>query len=158
MADLIDQENLYRENVGLMIINPQGQVFGGRRGDLDRYWQMPQGGVDPGELLLDAAYREMLEEIGTTHVEYIRRSKGWHYYDFPQEIIDRLPFSGYVGQKQRWLAFSFEGEDREICIDTDQPEFIQWAWWPIAELVTRVIPFKQSIYQSISQEFSDLLA
>jgi len=151
----------YRPCVGLMLLDRRGRIFAGQRIDnpMDA-WQMPQGGIDPGEIPADAALRELREETGIRpdRVRLLRESADWLRYDLPQHLVPKLWGGRYRGQAQRWFALAFEGEDREIDIATDHAEFRAWAWMPPDELIRRIVPFKQDTYARVFAEFADLLA
>lgn len=152
------QENKYRPCVGIMLFNRQGYVFTGRRFDSDNYWQMPQGGVDEGEQLEQAVLRELMEEVGTNKVEIIAKNKDWIYYDLPKEIIPTCWNGKYSGQKQRWFLMKFCGEDKDINIHyTDHPEFKEWQWQSVDNLVEVAISFKKQVYRRVIEEFSSTI-
>jgi len=150
----------YRPNVGIMLVNAQNKVFVGQR--LDRFtnaWQMPQGGIDEGEDSNDAVFRELLEETGVTEnlvrVEAI--SKEWIYYDFPEDIIDELWSGKYKGQRQRYYLMRFFGQDDQINIDTKEPEFSDWKWIDLDDLLDNIVAFKRDVYQQVIAEFKKYL-
>ncbi len=149
----------YRPCVGIFLLNREGQVFVGRRLDtpLDA-WQMPQGGIDPGEDPLGAGFREMREEIGTDKASLLKESRVWRAYDLPPELARRLWGGRYRGQTQRWLAFRFEGEDADVRLDADHPEFAAWRWVEPERLVGLAVPFKRDVYLSVVDEFRPLWA
>ncbi|TVQ56135.1 MAG: RNA pyrophosphohydrolase [Rhodobacteraceae bacterium] len=151
----------YRPCVGLVLIGPGAKVFAGQRidnpGDA---WQMPQGGVDPGEAPAEAALRELEEETGATQamVEVLRESADWLPYDLPPELVGQLWGGRYRGQTQKWFALRFLGRDADIDIaGRKHPEFSAWAWMPPALLIERIVPFKRAIYAQVFEEFADLL-
>ena len=117
----------YRRCVGLVVINKDGLVFVGKRIDSNlNAWQMPQGGIEKGESPRDAGLREMKEEIGTNNVKLIGEIDNWLNYDIPQKLSSKLWDGKYRGQTQKWLAFQFLGNDDEININTEDPEFKEW--------------------------------
>ncbi len=147
----------HRPNAGLMVVNPRGRVFAGRRIDFKSdAWQMPQGGIDKGETPRDAALRELVEETGIRPdmVTVSAESRHWHAYDFPYELGRKLWKGRYRGQKQRWFRLDFLGDDDQINIATDHPEFETWCWMDAGELLDKVIPFKRDIYRKV---FAELL-
>ncbi|MBY8976052.1 RNA pyrophosphohydrolase [Rhodobacteraceae bacterium NNCM2] len=150
----------YRPCVGLVILNNDRHIFAGQRIDnaMDA-WQMPQGGIDKGESPVEAAMRELTEETGISpgSVKVLRESTEWHAYDLPRHLVSKLWKGRYRGQKQRWFALRFEGDDSEIVIDTDEPEFKCWAWMGEAELIRKIVPFKRDTYSRVFAEFQDLL-
>ena len=160
----MDIENLpYRPCVGLMLLNREGMIFAGQRLDapagLSAAWQMPQGGIDPGESPSDAALRELNEETGilAAEVDVIAESDHWHEYDLPGHLVRKLWNGAYRGQTQRWFALRFNGDDSSINIATEEPEFRQWAWMPHDELIRKIVPFKRDTYQRVFREFEDLI-
>ena len=151
----IDLPRFYRANVGLMLIGPGRRIFVGRRLNQPDAWQMPQGGVDRGESTLEAAYRELEEEIGvrSEHVDLLEETADWLYYEFPIDVRKKLSRGRYKGQRQKWFAFRFKGRDSDIRLDTHTPEFSDWRWAPLETAPELVIPFKRDIYQEIAQRF-----
>ena len=103
--------NLYRRNVGLMLIAPDRRIFVGRRAHQPDAWQMPQGGVDDGETAIEAACRELWEEVGTTKSLLLRESAKWLTYDVPEKARPAHWKGRWVGQAQRWFALAFTGRD-----------------------------------------------
>lgn len=144
----------YRPGVGVMLLDRANRVFVGRRIDMQGdNWQMPQGGIDRGETPRQAALRELKEEVGTDKAEIVAESQGWLSYEVPAEIAGRLWRGRYRGQRQKWFAMRFTGEDRDIDLMTHHPEFDAWRWVAPAELPTLIVPFKRQLYRDILQEF-----
>lgn len=149
----------YRPCVGLVLINREGLVFlGERRGSPGDVWQMPQGGIDPGETPAQAAWRELHEEAGTDRAELVAESRGWYAYDLPEHRIPRAWGGGYRGQTQKWFAFRFTGDDADIDLDRHVPEFARWRWATPAEAVRLVWFIKRPVYRAVFAEFAPLLA
>ncbi len=147
----------YRPCVGIMLLNPENRVFVAQRRDMkSTAWQMPQGGIDSGEAPIEAAWREMREEIGTNRARLLAESAGWYHYDLPEELASQLWGGRYRGQKQKWFAFRFEGTDRDIDIATERPEFTSWKWAPMQDLPSLIVPFKRQLYRDILAEFAYL--
>jgi putative (di)nucleoside polyphosphate hydrolase len=158
MATLPYDERPYRPCVGIFLINDDKKVFGGRRIDSRaEAWQMPQGGIDPGESAVEACMREMGEEIGTSAAELLCEHDDWLYYDIPQPLADRLWAAQYKGQTQKWMALRFTGTDADIDINTPIPEFCEWRWLSPDELVNLAVPFKRGVYNDVLQSFRDFV-
>jgi putative (di)nucleoside polyphosphate hydrolase len=151
----------YRPCAGVMLINREGRVFVGQRLDsVMEAWQMPQGGIDPGEDALDAAYRELWEETGVTrdHVELVAAAPEELTYDLPEELVRKLWKGKWRGQRQRWFLFRFLGEDSDVNIATAEPEFRAWRWADPADLPALIVPFKRTLYREILRVFAGQLA
>ncbi|CAA7621140.1 RNA pyrophosphohydrolase [Magnetospirillum sp. LM-5] len=147
----------YRLGVGLVLFNAEGLVFTARRIDTkEPAWQFPQGGIDEGEEPLEAALREMKEEIGTDKAEVIAESRDWISYDLPPDLADKVWKGRFRGQKQKWYALKFLGSDADIDIDTEHPEFSEWRWMKLAEVPALIVPFKRSLYDQVVAEFSGI--
>ena len=149
----------YRTNVGIVLFNRDGQVFLGRRADTrpPHNWQFPQGGVDAGESLDDAALRELMEETGVRTVRFLAATDDWIVYDVPEEVLASARGRGYAGQKQVWYAFRFEGEESEIQLDAHHDiEFDQWRWAPLEAALETVAPFKRHAYEAVVSAFRHL--
>lgn len=151
----------YRPNVGAVLFNAAGQVLVARRADLPNAeapaggWQLPQGGIDEGENPREAVLRELAEEIGTDRAEVIGEHGDWLTYDLPDELIGVALHGKYRGQRQRWFALRFLGEDRDIRLDLDpHPEFDAWLWAPLADLPSLAVPFKRPIYEILTVSFA----
>ena len=148
----------YRRGVGLMMFNADGMIFTGRRIDTKtEAWQMPQGGIDPGETSRDAALRELQEETGTDKVEIIGESAKWRSYDFPAELQSRIWNGRFRGQTQIWYAMRFLGNDGDINIHGEEPEFDSWRWSSLDDLPRRIVAFKRELYSELTAEFGELI-
>jgi putative (di)nucleoside polyphosphate hydrolase len=149
----------YRLNVGAALFNRHGQVFIGRRADIpDRIanvWQMPQGGIDPGEDPRTAIFRELAEEIGTDRAEILAEHPAWLDYDLPPDLVGTLFGGRYRGQRQRWFALRFLGDESDIRLDAHtHPEFVAWRWADLAELPLLCVPFKRATYETVARDFA----
>lgn len=145
----------YRPCAGVVLINSDGLIFAGRRIDMPGAWQMPQGGIDPGEDVRTAALRELVEETGVSPdtVEVLEETPGWVHYDLPPELLGKVWKGRYGGQRQKWVLMRFLGEDADIRIDTDHPEFQEWRWMPAAVLLESIVPFKRGVYEEVLGAF-----
>ena len=155
-------ELTYRPCVGVMLVNRAGLAFVGRRIDNREgdWWQMPQGGVDPGEDQREAALRELAEETGVTadHSEIVAEAKEPLRYDLPDELQGELWGGRYKGQEQRWYLTRFTGDDADIDLEAhDPPEFCDWRWVEPDALPDLIIPFKKRIYRAVLKEFKPLI-
>jgi len=150
----------YRPCVGVVLTNAQGQVFAGQRIDAAASaWQMPQGGIDPGETPREAALRELREEtgVGGDLVEVRGETADWLHYDLPYDIVPKIWKGRYRGQAQRWFLMRFKGADNQIVIATEHPEFSKWTWIDPTDLVEKIVPFKRDVYTQVIAEFADRL-
>ncbi len=158
-SKIINRENLpYRKCVGVMLLNKKKQVFVGQRIDNKAdAWQMPQGGIEEGEDLIVAAKRELLEEIGTDKIEIIAQARAWYSYDIPDYLIPKFWNGKYRGQTQMWYLAKFLGDDSEININTEIPEFAAWKWHEPWGLPSIIVPFKRDLYRGLLEEFKGYL-
>ena len=146
----------YRPNVGVVLFNREGKVWLGRRVNAPgpNNWQFPQGGVDKGEDLYQAARRELKEETGVASAAWLGRTSDWLTYDFPQGYRGAKIARGWRGQRQVWFALRFTGEDSEVDLMADRHvEFDAWRWADLDEATDLVIPFKRAIYQQVTADF-----
>ncbi|HAE49885.1 MAG: RNA pyrophosphohydrolase [Tistrella sp.] len=148
----------YRPCVGIMLLNPAREVFVGQRIDTTaEAWQMPQGGIDPGESPEVTALRELKEEIGTDKARILAETADWLTYDLPAELIGKVWGGRYRGQRQKWFAMDFLGTDADIDLATEHPEFDRWRWLPAQDLPRMIVPFKRALYEQVLAEFDHLL-
>ncbi len=148
----------YRPCVGLALANAHGLVWMGRRIGSEDSWQMPQGGIDPGETPAEAAMRELYEETGVSTAEILVESQYWYRYDLPQAVSGRALRGRYRGQKQRWFLLRFTGADRDIDLKTHHQEFSAWRWARPDEILDRIVDFKRPVYEQVFAEFAPHLA
>jgi putative (di)nucleoside polyphosphate hydrolase len=159
----------YRPCVGIMLLNPEGRVFVGRRKAeggpehvADGYaWQMPQGGIDPGETPLEAAVRELYEETNVRSASLLAEAPDWYAYDLPAVVAGRAWKGRYRGQMQKWFAFRFTGPESEIDIrhpggGRHRAEFDEWRWERVEQLPHLIIPFKRPVYEKVVEAFAPL--
>ena len=156
----------YRPCAGLMVLNRAGRAFIGRRIegpehiDATHVWQLPQGGIDPGEDPWPAALRELREETNITSVERLGEIAEWLNYDIPPDIAGHAWSGKYRGQTQKWFALRFTGDESEIDIahpaGGHKPEFVEWRWEELHRLPALVVPFKRGVYERVVAEFEHL--
>ena len=139
-----------RLGVGAVVLNKNNQVFVGKRKDnpIDK-WQMPQGGVNTGENLIDAMKRELHEETSIQNIKILNEIDGWFEYELPKNLLGKIWKGRYRGQKQKWFVVKFLGNDGEINLQTDKPEFIEWRWLDIENLPNVIVDFKRKVYEQL---------
>lgn len=167
-----DRDSLpYRDCVGVTLFNPAGEVFVARRihdggddtSEVASPWQMPQGGIDPDEEPLPAAYRELYEETSVRTIRLLAEAPDWIYYDLPDDVLGVALRGKYRGQRQKWFAFLFEGDEGEIDLANPAqgacpPEFDAWRWEKLSALPDLIVPFKRNAYLDIVKAFADIPA
>ena len=147
-----------RTGVGVIVLNEQNKVFVARRIDNSKkFWQMPQGGVDPQENFLAAAYRELEEETSITSVKLIKELDGTTTYELPDNLLGIIWKGKYKGQKQKWFLMRFTGDEKEININTKHPEFLDWKWIDLDQITEVVVNFKLHVYKELKKKVKKLL-
>lgn len=158
----------YRPCVGIALFNRQGLVWIGSRSDKNaegegkgHWWQMPQGGLDDGEDPQEAALRELYEETSVKKASLIREAPGWLTYDLPPELVGQSWGGRYRGQKQKWFALRFEGQDSDIDVlrpggGKHKPEFSTWRWERLEKLPALIVPFKRKVYDEVAAAFAGI--
>lgn len=163
---MVDPEALpYRPCAGMVLFNVHGHVFIGRRTEGPEHtfrnaWQLPQGGIDEGEDPLSAARRELYEETNVSSATLIREADSWFTYELPPHLVGVAWKGRFRGQRQKWFAFRFDGDDSEIDVlapgNGHKPEFIDWRWERLDRVPQLVVPFKRAVYQEVVAAFRDL--
>ena len=139
-----------RIGVGAIVLNKKNQVFVGKRKDnpVDK-WQMPQGGVNEGEDFTSAMKRELNEETGIQNIKILNEIDGWFEYELPNYLLGKIWRGKFRGQKQKWFIVKFLGNDEEINLEIDKPEFIEWQWLDIENLPNVIVDFKKKVYEQL---------
>ena len=147
-----------RNGVGIIVLNKDNKVFVAKRIDNPKnFWQMPQGGVDKGEDFLTAAYRELKEETSIINVELIKEIEGTTIYELPDHLLGIIWKGKYKGQKQKWFLMRYLGDDSEINIKTDKPEFLEWKWIDVNMITKLVVDFKLNVYKQIEKKILKII-
>ena len=147
-----------RTGVGIAVLNSQNKVFVGKRRDnpFDK-WQMPQGGVDSNEPLLQAMKRELMEETSIRSIEVLKEFDEWLEYELPENLVGKIWKGKYRGQKQKWFVVKFLGKDSEININTKNAEFMEWKWIDINLLPDLIVFFKKHVYEKVLAELKKIV-
>ena len=147
-----------RTGVGVVVLNSKNKVFVGKRRDnpIDK-WQMPQGGVDQGETLIQAMKRELAEETSIKNIKILRELDYWLEYELPKNLLGKIWKGKYRGQKQKWFVVRFLGDDDEINLNTIKPEFVEWQWLKIENLPGVIVEFKRRVYEKLLPKIKDTI-
>ena len=147
---MILQKLPMRNGVGVIVLNKQNKVFVGKRKDNPvNKWQMPQGGLDNDENYLSAMRRELREETSIKSIEILEEIKGFFEYELPKNLLGIIWKGKYRGQRQKWFIIRFIGDDKEINLQTENPEFIEWKWVYPEELPDLIVDFKKDMYKKL---------
>ena len=147
-----------RTGVGIVVLNKKNKVFVAKRIDNPKnFWQMPQGGVDEGESFLNAAYRELEEETGMKNLEFIKEIEGMMTYELPEHLLGIIWKGKYKGQKQKWFLMRYLGNDNDININTNNPEFLEWKWIDLNEITEVVVDFKLHVYKELKEKIKKII-
>ena len=155
----MEKKNLpLRTGVGIIVINNQNKIFVAKRIDNPvNKWQMPQGGVDPGEELVDAMKRELIEETSIKSIKLLKEINRWLEYELPKNLLGRIWKGKFRGQKQKWFIVKFIGSETEINLKTKHPEFMEWKWVEIDELINVIVDFKKNVYKELIPEIKKIV-
>jgi len=147
-----------RNGVGIVVLNKDNKVFVAKRIDNPKnFWQMPQGGVDNEENFLTAAYRELEEETSIKNVELIKEIEGTITYELPENLLGIIWKGKYRGQKQKWFLMKYLGNDSEINLKTNNPEFLEWKWVDIDQITEIVVDFKLHVYKELKEKVKNII-
>jgi len=155
---IISKKLPLRSGVGIVVLNKNDQVFVAKRIDNSKnFWQMPQGGVDKNEDYLAAAYRELEEETSIKNVDLVKELDELISYDLPKHLLGVIWKGKYRGQEQKWFVVRFLGNDSEININTDHPEFCEWKWVELENITDLVVDFKLHVYEDVKKKVREIL-
>ena len=147
-----------RSGVGIVVLNKENKVFVARRIDNpENFWQMPQGGVNKGEDFLSAAYRELKEETSIDNVKLIQEIDGMVSYELPDHLLGIIWKGKYKGQKQKWFLMGYLGSDKEINLQTNNPEFLDWKWTELDMITNEVVDFKLHVYKQLKEKIKKII-
>ena len=148
----------FRKGVGIIVLNKYNKIFVAKRIDNPKnFWQMPQGGVDEGEDFLSAAYRELEEETSIKKVELIKEIDEITTYELPSHLLGIIWKGKFKGQKQKWFLMRYLGNDNEININTNKPEFLEWKWIDLDMITDVVVDFKLEVYKILQKKIKMII-
>ena len=147
-----------RNGVGVIVLNNENKVFVGKRKDnpVDR-WQMPQGGINKNETPFNAMKRELEEETSITKIKILKEIESWLEYELPPNLLGKIWKGKYRGQKQKWFIVKFIGDENEINLKTEHPEFIEWKWIDYNTLPEVIVDFKKEVYIKLGSEIKNFI-
>ena len=147
-----------RDGVGIVVLNSKNKVFVAKRIDNPKnFWQMPQGGKDESENYFEAAIRELQEETSIKNVTLIKEIDDFITYLLPNHLLGIIWRGKFKGQKQKWFIMKFNGSDDEIDVNTTKPEFLEWKWVEIDQLIDVVVDFKRDVYKKVTSEIKKVV-
>ena len=147
-----------RSGVGIVVLNKYNQIFVAKRIDNPKnFWQMPQGGKDESENYFEAAIRELQEETSIKNVTLIKEIDDFITYLLPNHLLGIIWRGKFKGQKQKWFIMKFNGSDDEINVNTTKPEFLEWKWLEIDQLIDVVVDFKRDVYKKVTSEIKKVV-
>ena len=149
----------YRPNVAMVVINSTNKVLICRRKNT-RTWQFPQGGIDNGEDIKKAMYRELSEEVGLSKddVSLVGESEGTITYDIPKTIRSKVLGGKFKGQEQKWFLLKLNKDNCEIKLDNEAfPEFDKYEWVSFWQPLNRIVDFKREAYRKALSELRFLI-
>ena len=147
-----------RQGVGIIVLNQKNEVFVGKRKDnpIDK-WQMPQGGININETPFNAMIRELKEETSITKIKVLKEIEHWLEYELPPNLLGKIWKGKFRGQKQKWFIVKFIGDENEINLNTEHPEFIEWKWLDYNLLPEVIVDFKKEVYKKLKNELKNFI-